>query len=239
MFKALIVGCGKIAGANDIFGSMTHGGAYASQSNIDLVAAVDRDSIKARQFAELSSCAYSSELIPSLELYAPDVVSVCTPDATHFDVVCEILSIPCAPRVIFLEKPACATQEQYVTLLHLAAKSCSVIVVNHSRRFSSEIQILRERFSDGEFGRLHQASAIYYSGWMHNGTHIVDTLTFLLDDVIEVNQITGMIESPYQNDPTLKVLATLKRRRALWSSAPLTRRFTRSSNWISGLRMRD
>jgi len=79
MFKALIVGCGKIAGANDIFGSMTHGGAYASQSNIDLVAAVDRDSIKARQFAELSSCAYSSELIPSLELYAPDVVSVNDP----------------------------------------------------------------------------------------------------------------------------------------------------------------
>ena len=63
MFKALIVGCGKIAGANDIFGSMTHGGAYASQSNIDLVAAVDRDSIKARQFAELYSCAYMPTII--------------------------------------------------------------------------------------------------------------------------------------------------------------------------------
>lgn len=211
MFRALVIGCGKIAGGDAFFGPTTHGGAYAVRQGIQLAAGIDTDPERARGFASRFGCEYGSELIPALKHYAPDVVSVCTPDETHFDVVCEILCAARVPRVIFLEKPACSTKEQYVSMEQLAAERGSTIVVNHSRRFDLDIQNLRERIAAGEFGRLERVRAVYYSGWLHNGTHIVDTLAFLLNDTIQVDSILGVIESPYLHDPTPEVQATLRK----------------------------
>lgn len=209
MFKALVVGCGKIAGGDAIFGPTTHGGAYARSQRIELAAGIDTVPETARRFAGRFGCEYGSELISALEHHAPDVVSVCTPDKTHYEVVCEILSAPSVPRVIFLEKPACATMEQYVNLKQMVTGRGCIVVVNHSRRFNSDIQNLRARIAAGEFGPLKRARSIYYSGWLHNGTHIVDTLAFLLNDTLQVDRIISVIESPYQGDPTLEVQATL------------------------------
>lgn len=211
MFKSLIVGCGKIAGGDAIFGPTTHGGAYARSQRIELAAGIDTVPERARRFAGRFGCEYGSELISALEHHAPDVVSVCTPDKTHYEVVCEILSAPSVPRVIFLEKPACATKEQYISLEQLAAGRGSMIVANHSRRFDLGIQDLRERIAAGEFGRLERARAVYYSGWLHNGTHIVDTLGFVLNDTLRVDRILSLIKSPYPDDPTLEVQATLRK----------------------------
>jgi len=211
MFRALVVGCGKIAGGGAIFGPTTHGGAYAVSQCIQLAAGIDTDPERARGFARRFGCEHATDLISAMEQYAPDVVSVSTPDETHFGVVCEILSAATVPGVIFLEKPACATKEQYITLERMAAGRGSMIVVNHSRRFDSGIQNLRERIGTGEFGRLERVRAVYYSGWLHNGTHIVDTLGFVLNDSLRVDRILSVIKSPYPDDPTLEVQATLRK----------------------------
>lgn len=211
MFKALVVGCGKIAGGDAISGPTTHGGAYTGNRGIELAAGVDLVPERAARFARRFGCEFGSDLIAALEKYAPDVVSVCTPDESHFGVVSEILSAASVPRLIFLEKPACATKEQYVTLEQMAAGRGSMIVVNHSRRFDSVIQNLRERIATGEFGQLEKVRAVYYGGWLHNGTHVVDALGFVLNDTLRFDRIHSVIKSPRRDDPTLEGHLTLRK----------------------------
>ena len=144
-------------------------------------------------------------------MYQPAVVSICTPDETHFELVCETLLSSYFPRVIFLEKPACSSKDQYEAMLNLANKRGTVVVVNHSRRFNSNILELRNRIASGEYGRLVRARSVYYSGWRHNATHIIDTLSFLFDDSISIVSIDHVFKSLYEDDPTMEVTAVLNR----------------------------
>ena len=212
MFKAVVVGCGAIGGGRDLNSSFTHGGCYHYHDQIILSAGVDKDEIQASRFSDRYGCYSDSDLLSVLNLYEPAVVSVCTSDETHYDIVRAILLSPHPPKVIFLEKPACASVQQYETLLTMASDCGTVILVNHSRRFNPHYSAIRERIANFDFGRLIRVRSIYYAGWMHNGTHVIDTLSFLLDDSIRVKRIDNVLDSPYEGDPTIEVSATLEKR---------------------------
>jgi predicted dehydrogenase len=211
MFKCLVVGCGEIAGGKRLTGSVTHGGAFFAHDKLALSAGIDKDPTRAKRFSSLFKCEHGTDLISALKRHQPVLVSVCTPDETHFELVYAILLSPHVPRVIFLEKPACTSKEQYEMMLRIAAERGSVIVVNHSRRFNPDINELRKRITNSEFGQLMRVRAVYYSGWMHNGTHVIDTLTFLFGDSVRIKSVNNIIESPYAGDPTLEVSAVLDR----------------------------
>jgi hypothetical protein len=214
MFKALVIGCGEIGGGLRLLGNATHGGVYKAHDQIFLSAGIDTDSFQAKCFSKRFGCVYASDLIPALEKFQPDVVSVCTPDDTHCKIVLEILSSSFAPSVIFLEKPACTSEAEYRLLLQASSEKSSVIVVNHSRRFKPDMIDLRARISNGCFGRLIRARATYYSGWLHNGTHIIDTLSFLMDDSISIINLNNVIERRNPRDPTLEFSAKFDRLRS-------------------------
>ena len=211
MFKSVVIGCGEIGGGGDLKSAFTHGGCYHSHDQVILSAGVDKNQIQANRFSDRYDCQSESDLLYVLKLYEPAVVSVCTPDKTHYDIVREILLSAHPPRVIFLEKPVCVSVQQYETLLRIASDFGTVILVNHSRRFDSRYSALRERIANFEFGRLIRVRSIYYSGWMHNGTHVIDTLSFLLKDSIRVKRINSISDSPYGGDPTIEVSAILEK----------------------------
>jgi hypothetical protein len=70
---------------------------------------------------------------------------------------------------------------------------------------------LREKIQSGVFGTLVRARGIYYSGWAHNGTHLVDLLNFLLDDNFVPERVSRAFGSPYPSDPTLEVQGIMSR----------------------------
>ena len=211
MLKALIVGCGKIAGVQSCAKS-THGGAYLASDGVEIVACFDVDLVKSKIFAELYQCQVEQHIQEALYKHQPDIVSICTPDSTHFETTKSILASSHRSKIIFLEKPACQTAAELDELISLSEQNNIHVVVNHSRRFDQHHQQLRERISVGEFGDLVTINVTYYSGWQHNGVHLIDTLSFLIDDSIKIRKITDKIESPYFNDPTLEVKATFKNR---------------------------
>lgn len=205
--KAVVVGCGRIAGGAEERGPETHGGAYLARPGVVISACVDFDPAKATAYASAFGCEPFSDVASALAFSQPDIVSVCTPDATHCDIVSRILRDRAAPRVVFLEKPACLNMDELEILRNLTAAKRVDIVVNHTRRFDSHHQALRERIVDGEFGLPCRVHTTYYSGWLHNGVHAVDTLAFLFDDNLEITRITGAQPSPYPEDPTLECTA--------------------------------
>jgi predicted dehydrogenase len=209
MLKALIVGCGKIAGGQDNEKS-THAGVYLANNGVEIVACFDIDTAKGKIFSEVYHCQAEQNLQDALDKHQPDIVSVCTPDNTHFETAKNILTSKQNPKLIFLEKPACQTDTELDELIILSEQNDIPIVVNHTRRFDQHHQQLRERIAEDEFGDLVTVNITYYSGWEHNGVHIIDSLSFLFDDSIEIKEITNKIESPYPNDLTLELKATFK-----------------------------
>ena len=183
-FKVVIVGCGRIAGLFDSQSSSqlvsSLAAAYRNNGNFELSGCVDIDDKTGRVFAKEYSIPHSSQdLLSIIELVKPDVVSVTTPDATHFQVVRQIIEHNrYAPRIVFVEKPVCTKEADLLSLIELGRKCMVPILVNHSRRFDPFYKSLKNEIEQCKFGELLGVESTYYGGWLHSGVHVVDTLRF-------------------------------------------------------------
>ena len=107
MVEVFVVGCGRIAGEIFTNAFNTHGGAYDALDGAEIVACIDINYDKAIIYSQKYNCKAEKDLEMSLEKYRPDIVSVCTPDQTHFRLTEQLLLSEYAPKLIFLEKPVC------------------------------------------------------------------------------------------------------------------------------------
>jgi len=205
MFKAFIIGCGRIAGysVDGLLNNYTHAFAYKNNHNIDLVGCMDTNREKRNYFSQNFNCASYEKLEDGIKKTKCDIVSVCTPDHTHYSIVKLLLEMSSKIKTIFLEKPACSNSFELTELISLSKKNNINIVVNHSRRFDFRYKQIKSNISSGLYGGFINGIITYYSGWKHNGVHIIDTLSYLFNDSIEIIELKIGDKSPYLNDPTL------------------------------------
>jgi predicted dehydrogenase len=183
-----IVGCGRIAGAADSPRAdgpvATHAQAYTRDSRFALTAIAEPDDERRRRFQDTWRVphAYAS-LTELLAGEQPRVVSVCSNTAQHASQIVELLRAGSA-GVIFAEKPVCRTPEE-LQALRLAASPPGAprVLVNHSRRFDPAHRRAAALIADGTLGEFVAGRGDYYGGWLHNGSHLIDTLRLLLGDV--------------------------------------------------------
>tara|TARA_X000000950_G_scaffold229307_2_gene277133 strand:- start:1772 stop:2758 length:987 start_codon:yes stop_codon:yes gene_type:complete len=204
MKKFMVVGCGKIAGAEGV-SLITHASAINSTPGAKLVACVDINHGKAKKFAKLYGCRPYQNLEKAIDENRVDVISICTPDNTHYKIAKKIITSPRRPSIIFLEKPVCRTIIEYEELCDLASRYKVVIAVNTTRRVSKKYEELKKFFTENKFGEISQIKVTYYSGWYHNGWHAIDLLCFLFGDTINWDKVDSIIPSPYPNDPTIEI----------------------------------
>lgn len=196
IFKAFIVGCGNIGGSSDSQRESrgeelcSHASAYNQLESFRLVGCADTDLTKAEALANyVGGVRIYDSTVRGLEDCEPDVVSICTPDHTHYSVLCEILSASSLPKIIFLEKPAFSSEDELAAARSLVEAEGVQVVVNNSRRFHATYQNLKSVISQSRFGPAVRIDCWYYGGWVHNGVHVVDTLTFLFDQRVQCKQI--------------------------------------------------
>ena len=206
MYDAVIIGCGRIAGysQNGNIDNFTHGYAYMNNPEVQLVGCMDIDIEKGKAFANRYNCDHFEDIKTLIKSVQPHIVSVCTPDDTHFKITKTLLKMGENIRVIFLEKPACNTLDDMEMLIKLSADKNIDIVVNYTRRFDNRYVEIRKNITNGIFGSLVNGVVTYYSGWHHNGGHVIDTLSFIFNDTIIIDKISNSFESPYRDDPTIE-----------------------------------
>ena len=212
--KALIVGCGRIAGGEEGAGPETHAGAIDLEPRISLAACVYKNAEKGKGFARKYDCLAFDSLRESLFSVQPELVSICTPDCTHFSLTREVLISEMPPRVIFLEKPAGTSKAECEELRRLAKKAEVLLVINQTRRFSPKYSFIRDFISQETFGPINRVNATYYSGWLHNGTHLVDTLAYLFGDTIRWEKLLNTVPSPHEGDPSLELIGAFEKSNA-------------------------
>ena len=117
---------------------------------------------------------------------------MCTPDESHYEVLIEILHSSNPPAIVFLEKPALTSRDEFNTINALATKLGTQIIVNHSRRFDERYETLQKIIQEGSFGQCLRVDCWYYGGWLHNGIHIIDTLNFIFIDRVQTENLTKL-----------------------------------------------
>ncbi len=205
MYKVLMIGCGKIAGLDKNISRCTHGSAIERNRNLTIKGCIDSDFNRANIFADKFKCEKYTDLKKTLEVNDFNIISVCSPDHTHFSITKTILIGDNKPDLVFLEKPACQNINEYEELIKLSILSKTPIIVNHSRRFNTDILSIKDLLKKNKFGSLIRVGATYYNGWLHNGVHAVDTISFLLDEQITFDKIQNLGYCSYFQDKTFDI----------------------------------
>ncbi len=206
-YRAALIGCGKIASefADDprLKGVYTHAGAYAACPATDLVAVCDVDPDKAENCARRWGVgAVYRDAAQLLADSAPEVVSICTPDHTHFEMLSLVLEAP-GVRAVLAEKPLALEPGGARQIARRAEERGICVVVNYSRRYSSGHVHLRDEIHAGRLGDIQVVNGYYTKGTLHNGSHWFDLARFLVGEITAVWATDRLKETG--SDPTLDV----------------------------------
>lgn len=184
--KVAIVGCGDVAGGYDEKsnddGIYTHAKAYQS-CGVPITAAVEPNPERLREFASYWKVQSGYEnLLPILEKSKFDIISICTPDPTHFPIIKEIL-LTCPPKIIWAEKPLATSSKDAYELVNLAREKKVGMRVSYQRRWEPGHAKMRSLISEGKLGEITAATAYYVKGLIHIGTTAIDTIRYLIGEV--------------------------------------------------------
>jgi predicted dehydrogenase len=182
----VVIGCGRIGStlADEARrpGVHSHAQAYRAHPRVTLVGVADTDPRRLAAASQRWDVPGAADGLAICERTRPDIVSVCTPDRTHADIVRDLLERDAPPRIVFAEKPLASSSGAARALADLARTRSSRIVVNHSRRFSSAFRALADELEAGVHGPPVLARIVYGKGLRHNGIHAVDLLRLWLDE---------------------------------------------------------
>jgi len=211
---AAVIGCGSIGALKpDKFDSpfgeniLTHAHAFRVNPDVELVGVVDSDPARAKVAGEKWGCRHNTDYVEALLDWRPDIVSVCVPTEYHLEVLLAIIRIPnYRPRLVIAEKPFCSRIGFALNVSHHYRQMGVPILVNYSRRFSADYQILQERFAKGEFGEIYHARLLYGRGLNRDGCHGIDAFNwFLLGNPLDVRCLGGRVDY-LPEDPTMDLV---------------------------------
>lgn len=209
-FKVALVGCGKFGAGIQGTKKQSHLTSLVQNSGFELEAFVDLDVSKAENFADHFGGLAFSSIDAALKSCRPNLVSVVSPNDSHFQLLKSIISSFYCPSVIFVEKPVCCSREEFDTLNQMLSEKDVQVIVNHSRRFDPRYHELREEVVP-YLGQLINTRCLYYGGWINNGVHLLDLLLYLNEGPIIWLEKTGMKVSRSEHDPSFEFVGKYAR----------------------------
>ena len=206
MKKVVILGFG--------FMGMTHAESILRNSEVDLVAIVDKNPKAVEEkllsttgnFAtgtippdQLTKIKRYSSLDDCLEFEELDAVLICVHTDLHYEMTKKVLL---HGKHVFLEKPFCLDMRQAEELVALAREKERILMIGHVVRFMPPYQKLKEFVDNGQFGPLKFLSLSRYSGvpawgeWVERRSSFGSTggalFDLLIHDIDFVNFMLGI-----------------------------------------------
>ncbi len=184
-YNVLIVGAGRIGAfldAPQTQSILTHAHAYSNNKKFKLEGFADPDRDRREQAAGIWKCAAFSSVEEAFAIKkAFDVVCVAAPDDAHFEILMGLAKHPL--KIVVSEKPLCKKLSEALMLRQVYSHNNTPILLNYTRRFIPEYSVLKNRIEAGEFGSFIEGSGLYSKGFLHNASHMIDLLRFLIGEV--------------------------------------------------------
>ncbi|MBQ0051290.1 MAG: Gfo/Idh/MocA family oxidoreductase [Treponema sp.] len=132
-----------------------------------------------------------------------DIITVAVNEESHM-AEC-IKAIEYKPKLVILEKPVALNSEEAKKIAECAAKNGVPVMVNHERRFAKDYLAVRNLMD--QIGDIQTVTAELDSGLrvygkefekdgtyslLHDGTHLVDIVQFLLNDELKNPTVIGI-----------------------------------------------
>ena len=185
-YKAVIVGCGNIAGGYDEKGKdkksvFTHAGAYR-KNKIDIAAASDTNEKRLTEFAKIWGVKKTySDYREMLKKEKSDIVSVCVPNELHEAVV--IYAAENSPaKIIFCEKPLSTSVASAKRMTEACKKHGKALIVNYQRRWEPMHIEAKRMIENGTIGQVQGITGYFMKGLLHVGTHLTNTIRFFVGE---------------------------------------------------------
>ncbi len=183
----------------------SHTMAQLGNKRIKLIAACDTNEKKLTEWGHYVKGATvfssSSEMYKSIP--TPDIITVAVNEDSHMEEC--LAAIEAKPRLIILEKPVALNSAQAAEIAVAAEKAGVPVMVNHERRFAADYNMAKSYIK--EIGKLQTIRGELYSGLriygkeyekdgsyslLHDGTHLVDIISWLLDEKLSSPIVTGI-----------------------------------------------
>ena len=165
----------------------SHAGAISRHPNCQLVVGCDNDSQARETFLETFSAEVVSN-ISDLIAYDLDCISIATPKEAHCDNLA--LALESLANIVVIEKPIASNLKEALAMEKKILKSDKEIFVHHPRRFTNDYLALKEDIQSNRLGKVLSAHAKIGGPTsqsaeevlLHDGTHMLDILRYLLFD---------------------------------------------------------
>lgn len=216
-YRVVVVGCGKIGALFEVEPKRekpaSHAGAVSANKKTELVALVDTNAKNLAAARKLfpSATSYTS-LVECLKIERPAIVIIATPPQAHLSLLkeCAHFNVP----MVICEKPLATNAKEAKQMEALVKKSGIIFVLNYQRRFSPLFAQVRADIEKGKkIGSLQQITCYYSNGLYSNGGHIIDALSYLIDD--EIVSVIGLKndknETYSEGDINVDALLTTKK----------------------------
>lgn len=182
-YSVLIIGTGGQGALSDVSGSenekkiISFANAFKKHKKTDNIMFYDENMEKAIEAAKAwNGCAIIGL---TFAIYRADIVIIATPDNSHFNYLKKVAKHK--PKLVICEKPLCEDLEQAREIVKLYKQKGIPLMVNYTRRFIPELQELKRRYKNGEFGKIVSANIVFNRGWLHSATHAIDFCGWLFD----------------------------------------------------------
>lgn len=212
LYRALIVGCGNIAGGFDISRTrtqlpLTHAGAYIQHGAFEVRACIDPDADRLRDFSQRWNVSWNARDFAELKANPGDfdVISICSPTDLHELHLLEALRLK--PKVIFCEKPLTSNASSCARLVASCIEQGVTLAVNFSRYWDPTVEELVDDIRSGRWGNVRSVVGHYNKGISNNGSHMLDLLLRLIGP-LDVLETTKPVYDYWPDDPTIGVLLT-------------------------------
>lgn len=200
-YHAVIIGAGNIGAFFDTPQNkeiLTHANAFYQNKHFRLMGFFDVDLKKSQQAAQRWNVKAYATLQEALQ--EADVVSCTVPDAYHYQILEQIAAYPV--KLVFAEKPLTKTREEAEKIYHLYKEKHIPLQVNYTRRYVTAFMKLKEELK--QYGNFIRGTGYYGKGILHNGSHMLDFIAYLLGNIEQVAGKRPIIDFE-KGDPSLEV----------------------------------
>ena len=135
-----------------------------------------------------------------------DIITVAVNEDAHLSTTLKVLNS--RPRLVILEKPVALNTEEAYKIKKASDNLNVPVMINHERRFSKDYQLVKKLIEDNKLGNLQLIRGSLWSGMrvysasqeasgayslIHDGTHLVDIVQYLLGRQLENPIVSNII----------------------------------------------
>jgi len=202
IYRAALIGCGRIGTGVERYASVIQPWAHASvleaNPRTELVALVDAGAESlAKAHANFPTAAIFEDAQKMFDEIKPDIVTIATPTPSHKALT--LMAARSGVKAIVCEKPIALSVQDGEEMIKVCREANIPLFINHIRRFDTLIRDAKAKLP--EIGEITQANARYTRGIHNNGTHTIDLLRYFMGEVVSTSGVRNTSTETYTDLP--------------------------------------